>query len=146
MIATAHALVAGAIAAATTTNPVLGLTLSAASHPLLDAIPHWDFGVNWRKKSKIKLFLECLGDLTLGVVLTYLLFSAKVNNNWYLVATFLVAQWDFAEAPYWFFGWKVPFKWVYQVQSRMQNRAPLPWGIVTQIVVVLICLKILAVI
>jgi membrane-bound metal-dependent hydrolase YbcI (DUF457 family) len=52
MTATAHALIGGAIAASIP-NPALGLPLAAISHPLVDMIPHWDFGLGWRKKKKV---------------------------------------------------------------------------------------------
>lgn len=136
MTATAHALIGGAIAASTQ-NPVLGITASFISHPLLDLVPHWDFGANWKKKSKIKLFLEASADLLVGIGLTYLILGSRVDL-WYLVAAVFVSEvWDLAEAPYWILGWKIaPFKWIYAVQSRMQNKADLPWGIVTQIIAV----------
>lgn len=137
MTATAHALIGGAIAASTQ-NPVLGITASFLSHPLLDLVPHWDFGANWKKKSKIKLFLEASADLLVGIGLTYLIFGSRVDL-WYLVAAVFVSEvWDLAEAPYWILGWKIaPFKWIYAVQSKMQNKADLPLGILTQVIVVL---------
>lgn len=136
MTATAHALIGGAIAASTQ-NPVLGISASFISHPFLDLVPHWDFGANWKKKTKVKLFFEASGDLLLGVVLTYLLFGSKAQL-WYLAAAVLVSEvWDMAEAPYWILGWKIaPFKWIYNIQSRMQNKASLPWGLITQFAVV----------
>ena len=54
MTATAHVLIGGAIAASVP-DPALGITLAALSHPILDMIPHWDFGFGWRKKSKVLL-------------------------------------------------------------------------------------------
>lgn len=137
MTATAHALIGGAIAASTQ-NPVLGITASFLSHPLLDLVPHWDFGANWKKKSKIKLFLEASADLLVGIGLTYLIFGSRVDL-WYLVAAVFVSEvWDLAEAPYWILGWKIaPFKWIYAVQSKMQNKADLPLGILTQVIIVL---------
>lgn len=136
MTATAHALVGGAIAASTQ-NPALGITASFISHPLLDLVPHWDFGANWKKKTKIKLFIEASADLLLGIALTYLIFGSKVQL-WYLAAAVFVAEiWDLAETPYWILGWKIPpFKWIYGIQSKMQNKAGIPWGIVTQVVVI----------
>ncbi len=134
MTATAHALIGGAIAASID-NPVLGLTLSAASHPLLDMIPHWDFGWGWRKKSKIKLFLQASFDLILGGVLAYILFGQNVNFWYFWGCVFVSEMWDIAEAPYWFFGWRFPpFSWIYNIQSRMQGKTKtMAAGILTQI-------------
>src|SRR4030088_1893055 len=91
MTATAHAIVGGAVAASVQ-NPVLGLTISAASHPFLDMVPHWDFGWGWRKKTKLLLFAEAAGDLILGFVLAYLVFGQFVTNFWYFFACVFAAE------------------------------------------------------
>lgn len=134
MTATAHALVGGAIAASFS-NPAIGLPLAAASHPLLDLIPHWDFGWGWREKSKKRLFLEACFDLGLGVALAYLLFG-KSTNLWYLFsAIFLSEVWDLMEVPYWLLKWKFPpFSSFYNVQSKLQGKAKdMSTGILTQV-------------
>lgn len=135
MTATAHALVGGVIAASVK-DPVLGISLSALSHPLLDMIPHWDFGWGWRKKSKLILFAQSAFDLGLGFVLAYILFGRFLDNFWYFLACVFVSEvWDLAEAPYWFFNWHFPpFSWVYNIQSRIQGRASnMTLGILTQV-------------
>lgn len=138
MVATSHALIGGAIAASSATNPALGLSLAFVSHPLLDLLPHWDFGFNWRTKTKIRLFIEAFLDLGTGTVLAYVLFGQKLEP-WYFWGTiFLSEVWDITEAPYWFFKWDFPpFSSVYNIQHKMQNKLDLPWGIVTQIATVL---------
>lgn len=132
MTATAHALIGGAIAASIQ-NPPLGIILSAATHPIVDLIPHWDFGWGWRKKKKLTLFLEASFDLAVGVILAYFIFGLNVNL-WYFLSCILASiMWDVMEAPYLLLGWKVPpFSWVYNVQHKMQGKAKLPWGILTQ--------------
>ncbi len=138
MTATAHALVGGVVASSVQ-NPALGIALSAISHPLLDLVPHWDFGINWRKKPKTKLFLEAVGDLAFGVTLSYFLFGQNVNFWYFLACIFVSEVWDMLEAPYWFLKWRFPpLSWVYQIQSRMQGRAKLPWGIITQVVAIFV--------
>lgn len=123
MTATAHALVGGAVAASIH-NPALGLTISFASHPFLDMVPHWDFGWGWRKKSKLLLFVEAAGDLILGFVLAYLIFGQFVGNFWYFFGCVFAAEvWDIAEAPYWFLNWRfAPFCWIYNIQHNMQGK------------------------
>jgi hypothetical protein len=136
MTATAHALVGGAVAAFVK-DPLIGIPLSAISHPLLDMIPHWDFGWGWREKTKKRLFIEASSDLILGTILAFLFFGPFVENWWYLLACIFVSEmWDMAEAPYWFLGWKFPpFSWIYAIQSRMQGKTKTVWGgIVTQVV------------
>lgn len=138
MTITAHALVGGAIAASIP-NPVLGITIATLSHPLLDMIPHWDEGWGWRLKSKPRFIAEASIDLALGVLLTYFIFGPFINNLWYLLAMiFASISWDVAEAPYLFLGWKFPpFSWVYKVQSKIQGKVRLPWGILTQVATVI---------
>lgn len=136
MTATAHALVGGALAASIP-NPTLGISLALLSHPLLDMIPHWDEGWGWRQKDKVRLFAECTIDLSAGVIATYVLFGAGVQM-WYLLACIGAAiLWDVLEAPYLILNWNFPpFNFFYKLQSGIQGRAALPWGIVTQVITV----------
>ena len=133
MTATAHALIAGAIAASTPQNPTLGVTLAALSHPILDMIPHWDFGTGWKKKNKVLLFLQAAGDLIFGVAVTFIFFGKAVNPLYLLLAIFISLSWDLLQAPYWLFGWKFPpFSTFYNVSHQINTKAKLPWGILTQ--------------
>ncbi len=138
MTATAHALIGGALAAAFK-DPALGISLSLLSHPLLDMIPHWDEGWGWRDKEKIRLFAECTIDLSAGVLLTYFMFGGSVHS-WYLLACIGAAvSWDVLEAPYLILNWKFfPFNMFYKLQHHIQGKAALPWGIVTQVVTVVL--------
>lgn len=143
MIATSHALI-GAAFAASTSNPALGLGLAFISHPLLDLIPHWDFCYNWRQKTRVKLFIETCLDAGAGIILAYLLFGQKIELWYFLAALFLSEIWDIAEAPYWFLKWNFPpFSTIYGVQHKMQSKADLPWGILTQIVTIAVIIFIL---
>lgn len=136
MTATAHALVGGVIAA-TTKDPVLGATLSLMSHPLLDMIPHWDFGWGWRKKSKLILLCEATGDLAGGLLLAYLFFGQNIELWYFSLCVFLALSFDFLEVPYWFFGWRFfPFSVLHNFQSKIQGKAQLPWGVINQVIVV----------
>lgn len=136
MTATAHAIVGGAIAASIP-NPSLGITLSAISHPFLDMVPHWDFGLGWKKKTKTLLFVQASFDLILGTVLAYLIFGRGINI-WYFLACILASEiWDMAQVPYWFLNWHFPpFSWAYKFQHHIQGRLRLPWGILTQVVTI----------
>lgn len=135
MTATAHALVGGAIAAAFPQNPALGISLSTISHPFLDMIPHWDFGLGWRKKNKFTLFLEASLDLLFGIILAFFLFGKNVNLYYFFACIFASEIWDIMMMPYLLFGWKFPpFSTFYKVQHFLQRKAKagLPWGILTQ--------------
>lgn len=132
MTATAHALIGGAIAASIP-DPVLGITLSAISHPIADMIPHWDFGLGWKKKSKALLFFQSAGDLIFGVVLTFLIFGNSTNHLYLFMSIFISESWDLLQAPYWLFNWKFPpFSTFYKFGSRTNESAKMPWGILTQ--------------
>lgn len=134
MTATTHALIGGAIAA-TVPNPGLGLTMAVVSHPLLDLIPHWDFGWGWREKPKLRFAIENTLDLSLGVFLSYTLFGRHIPLWYFSAAVFLSEVWDLLEAPYWFWKWQFfPFGTLYSFQSRIQGKAKLPWGVLTQII------------
>ncbi len=143
MTATAHALIGGAIAAGIPNQP-LGVALAFASHPLADLIPHWDFGWGWRKKSKVKLFLEASADLVVGLILSYFIFGINTNFGYFLACVFVSEVWDILESPYWLLNWKIPpFSWMYAIGHNIQGKAKLPWGIITQISTVIVLVLVL---
>lgn len=134
MTATAHALVGGAIAASSI-HPGLGLTLSAASHPILDMIPHWDLGIGWRGKNKVTLFVESALDLIVGILLAYFIFGRNVDPIYFLSCIFFSEIWDILMMPYLLFKWDFPpFSTAYRLQHNIQSNIKLPWGILTQVV------------
>ncbi len=136
MTATAHALVGAAIATAVP-NPVIGIPLALASHPLLDMIPHWDEGRGWRKKTKFHFLLEGMLDLSLAFFLSYALFGSHINIYYYFSAVIASLFLDLVQLPYWFLGWKFPpFSWVYKLQSAMNGRTTPVFGIFTQVATV----------
>lgn len=136
MTATAHALVGGAIAASIP-NPALGIPLAAASHPFLDMIPHWDFGLGWKKKDKFVLFLQSFTDLLFGVILTFLLFGNSTDKLYLLLAILVSEAWDLMLMPYLLFNWKFfPFSTFYKFGHATNAKAKMFWGILSQAVTV----------
>lgn len=136
MTATAHALIGGAIAAAIP-NPAIGIPLSAISHPIVDMIPHWDFGFGWKKKSKLLLFFQSFADLVLGVVLAFLLFGKAVDPLYLAACILLSESWDIIQMPYLLFNWKFfPFSTFYHFGHHTNGKATLPWGVLTQVATV----------
>lgn len=132
MTATAHALIGGAIAASIP-DPTIGITLSAISHPIADMIPHWDFGLGWKKKSKLLLFFESAGDLIFGVVITFLIFGNSTNHLYLFMSIFISESWDLLQMPYLLFNWKFPpFSTFYRFGHQTNESAKMPWGILTQ--------------
>lgn len=136
MTATAHALI-GASLAATIANPYLGIPSALLSHFLADIVPHWDAGTNHKTKSRFRLVIEAAADVILGFVLVFILFRNLVDPT-YLYAMVVVSQLpDWLEAPSSMLGIKiVPFTTVHAIQHRLQSRMQLPWGLVTQVIVV----------
>lgn len=136
MTATAHALI-GASIAAKITNPYLGIALAILSHFIADLIPHWDAGTNHKKKTLTRLKIEAAADVLLGFGLSFILFRNIVEPT-YLFIMIIAAQLpDWLEAPSWMFGFRVPpFSWLDWLGHRLQSRMQLPWGLVTQVVIV----------
>ena len=136
MTATAHALI-GASIASRVINPLIGIPLAIASHFAADLIPHWDAGTNHKQKSLMRLKLEATVDVLVGIALVFLIFRSSVEPV-YLFSMVLAAQLpDWLEAPSWMFGFKVPpFSWLDYLGHKLQSRMQLPWGLVTQVVIV----------
>ena len=102
MTSTAHALVSGAIVAAVP-NPALSLPLAFLSHFIMDAVPHWDFGTNWRSRSKSATGAIAIIDTVLGFTVAYFVFGGKVDL-WLLFAAVALGNLpDWLEAPYYIF-------------------------------------------
>lgn len=144
MTATAHAL-AGAALVSFIPNSSVALPMAFASHFVLDLVPHWDTGTYRREKSPRRFLVESVIDLLLGFGLSFLLFGSKVNP-YLLTAGILVSQLpDWLEAPYLFLGWKFPpFSTVKAFQSKLHFKKSLPWGFVSQVVVITLLILLLS--
>jgi len=136
MTATAHALI-GASLAVKVVNPILGIPLAIISHFVADLIPHWDAGTNHKKKSLTRLRVEATLDVLLGFALVFLIFRNFVDPRYLFVMVIAAQLPDWLEAPSFMFGFKIPpFSWLDWLGHKIQVRMQLPWGLVTQIVVV----------
>lgn len=138
MTATSHALI-GASLATTIANPVIGIPLAIASHFAADLVPHWDAGTNHRQKSALRLKIEATLDVLLGFALVLILFRTQaLANPVYMFSMVIAAQLpDWLAAPDSMFNLKVPpFSWMYKIGHETQTRMQLPWGLVTQVVIV----------
>jgi len=138
MTATSHALIGGSLATIIT-NPIIGIPAAFISHFIADLIPHWDAGTNHRNKTKLRLKTEAALDVLLGFALVLLLFrNLAFSSPIYLLSMVISAQLpDWLEAPSWIFGLQVPpFSWMDYLGHKLQSRMQLPWGLVTQVVLV----------
>ena len=149
MLETTHALVAGTIAVHTK-DPATALTLSFFSHFLLDAIPHWDFGTNWRKRRKLYTGIVAICDVLVGFGLGYLLFGAIVPLPFLFACITVSMIPDWMEAPWYIFfanhDKKEPAKHagffekltfgIYKLENQFHNKTEFPLGVITQIMAV----------
>ena len=156
MTATAHALVSGAIAASAG-NPTLAIPLAFISHFVMDAVPHWDFGTNWRTRTKTKTGVVAIFDTILGFTLAYFLFAGKVDAAT-LLATMIAGNLpDWLEVPYYIFFahqekkqparsasfWERLTYQIYKTENVFHAKAQFPMGVITQIATVVFFLVLL---
>ncbi len=156
MTATAHALVGAAIASHGS-NPLVSGTLIVSSHFILDAIPHWDFGTDWRKRPKTITGALAIVDTAVGFLTAIVLFSHSLSSVHIVTAVSLALIPDWIEAPwYMFFASKdkkspaadagaierFMFR-VYSLLNSVHSRMDLPRGILTQVGTVLFFLFLL---
>jgi quinol-cytochrome oxidoreductase complex cytochrome b subunit len=143
MTATAHAVI-GTIIAAKIGNPVLAVPIALASHFAADMFPHWDTGTHYREKSDKKFLLQTFADVMLGFAMSYVLILALFLQTNLIYAFFIIVVSqlpDWITAPYLFFKIKTwPFMWMYKFQREFNNRLDKPWGIITQVAVLLLLL------
>lgn len=141
MTATGHAII-GTVIAAKIGNPALAIPIALASHLAADAFPHWDVATNAKKKTRERLIIEAFFDVAIGFALSFLiliLFFPKTNPI-YAFSIIIASQFfDWATAPYYMFGLKLPpFTWVHRMQKLFDNRLDKPWGIISQIAILIL--------
>jgi len=149
MLETTHALVAGAIASHTK-DPATAITLSFLSHFLLDAVPHWDFGTNWRGRRKLYTGIIAIVDVIGGFVLGYLIFRDSVPLPLLFTVITVSMLPDWMEAPWYIFfashTKKEPAKnagfferltfGIYKLENQFHHKAGFPLGVITQVIAV----------
>ena len=102
MTETAHALVAGAIAAKFP-NPVIAVPLAFTSHFIMDAVPHWDIGTNWRLRAKNLTGTLAIAETLIGITVTYFFFAGKVPGLTLALSVAASLLPDWAETPWYLF-------------------------------------------
>ncbi len=146
MTATAHALVAGAIASKFT-DPVTASALALTSHFIMDAVPHWDVGTNWRSRSKHATGFFAIIETVVGIFIAYYFFSTRVAFPLLSLAIFFSLLPDWLETPWYIFFagqkkhepsknasiWeKLTFR-IYKTENAFHTKAQFPFGVLTQI-------------
>jgi len=149
MLLTPHTFVGVAIAALIP-NPLIAVPLSFIGHFLGDKVPHWDFYSNTKKEERTKGWrpLAVMGDLAVGVAVGvgftcyayWGLGNPTLALNIFLCGIFSVLP-DALSSLDLFLGKQHPLlNLLNRTQSAMQFQAPLPWGIISQIIVIAISL------
>lgn len=154
MTAAAHAIV-GAALATVTGDPIVLSVSCLTSHFVMDCIPHWDFGTNWRSRPKVLTGFLAAGDTIIGITLAYLLFWGKASAGLVAIGILFSELPDWMEAPWFIFFakgndkitkkdgfWKRTAYSIYAFQSRFHVKAQLPLGGITQILVILLAISI----
>ncbi|MFA6981534.1 MAG: hypothetical protein WC243_00700 [Patescibacteria group bacterium] len=151
MLLTPHTFVGIAIGASVN-DPVLAPILSFGMHFLGDLVPHWDFFSNTDKEQRRKGWrpIAVMLDLAFGVAVgvasvLYALWVLKMPS---MALTILICCLtsvlpDILEAPY-IYSSKDPFPFITGVQRKMQFQAKLPWGVLTQLLVIGVSLLVIS--
>lgn len=150
MTATAHALVSGAIAMHVS-DPVTASLLALGSHYIMDSIPHWDFGTNWRLRSKQITGIFAVTETIAGMYISYYFFGTHISFFHWLVSVIFGLLPDWLETPWYIFFahnkkhepdpsadfWEKSSYAFYKVPNIFHSKAQLPLGLITQVLTVL---------
>ncbi len=140
MTATAHAIV-GTLIAVRFVDPLVSLPLALGTHYLTDLIPHWDSGTNRKQKTEKRFIVEALVDASIAFVVSFLLyhfiFGLTDYFYLYLVVGFALLPDIVTMLTRFVFKIKNPlWNWNNRLQTKLNQKLQLPWGILTQIVVI----------
>jgi len=138
MLVVTHALVGGFVSSKIS-NPVISSPLLVISHFLLDSIPHWDLGTEFRKRKKIINFLLGWVDLLGGIGICWLIFQKNSPFKPLLwTGVFFSLLPDFLEFPALFLNWRFfPFDKLKLIHSYFFHRkAKFPQGLILQLIII----------
>jgi len=146
MLLTPHTLV-GVAVGASIPNPYIAVPLSFVLHFVGDTVPHWDFfsGTSENKEVRLKGWrpLAVMADLAVGVAVgtAFTLYALWVIGDAALAANIFMCGVastlpDALESPHIYMGkeWRA-LDLVTNIQKRLQFQAPLPWGVISQVIV-----------
>lgn len=149
MLLTPHTFVGIAIATSIP-NPIISVPLSFLMHFAGDKVPHWDFYSNTKKEERLigwrplAVMADLVAGVAVGLTFTYyalwVTFDTSLALNIFLCGIASVLP-DALEGPYIFMKYEPKFlRHLTNLQRKAQFQAPLPWGILSQVFVVLVCL------
>lgn len=146
-----HAMVGAAIATAIP-NPLISIPLSLASHFVTDYVPHWNPHIHTEKKAHGKVSSKSVAILVVdaGAALVFGLWLASrtlpnsIQALNIILCCFASVAPDVAEIPYYFSNIKIAsVEKLLSFQRRHQWNVPMVWGLLSQLLVVLISLRII---
>ncbi len=152
MLLTPHTFVGMAIGVSIQ-RPELAVPLSIAMHFLGDLVPHWDFYSHTTKEERRKGWrpIAVMADLIVGVAAglvttlyaLWVLKDTPLALNIFLCGIAAVLP-DALEGPYIFMD-KEPkvLQGFTRLQRKMQFQIPLPWGAISQVLVIAISLLVI---
>lgn len=125
-------------------NPALALPLAFASHFVLELVPHWNphLYTELKKYGKVTTQSTMLvaADVVLSLAFGFFIAAQALPdfNRGFLIllGAFVAVLPDIVEGPYFFLGARNALieKWVL-FQRGIQSNAPLPIGILTQVLI-----------
>ncbi|GIW69370.1 MAG: hypothetical protein KatS3mg101_0117 [Patescibacteria group bacterium] len=144
MLLTPHTLV-GIAVASVVKDPFVAFPISVGMHYLGDMVPHWDFFSYTEEGERVTGWrpLAVAGELTLAVATgtAFVLYALWLLNNPPLALRFLLCGIG-GVLPDLMSGLTLYLKNINgilkinnQIQATLQFQSPLPWGIITQILV-----------
>ena len=139
MTATGHAII-GTVIAAKIGNPALAIPIAIASHIAADAGPHWDPATNRKEKGKTRVMEEAAIDVLTGFLLSFVILELLfpyVNLVYAFVIIIAAQSLDWLMSPYYFFGVEI-FKPFYKFQKLFDKKLDKPWGIISQVAILLL--------
>lgn len=127
-------------------NPYLAVPLSFLLHFMGDLVPHWDFYSHTKREERLVGWrpVAVMGDLVCGVAVglistlycLWVIQNSVLALNVFLCGIASVLP-DALEAPHIFLKSEPKIlQFVTSIQKKMQFQAPLPWGILTQFIVI----------
>lgn len=137
MLLATHALV-GASAAQKIKNPFLSFPLILALHFLMDLIPHWDLGTDFRKRTKVKNFFLAFLDGLSALLSVFFLFQYQKSFSFLLwLGAGISLLPDFLEAPYIFLDFHL-FPSIDHFHSKIAHRKSreVIGGLIPQLIII----------
>ncbi len=150
MTATVHALVSSFIAEKVP-SPAGAVLLSFGSHYILDSIPHWDFGTNWRNRPKNITGMLAIAETVIGIGIAYVLVGRNLAFGIWSMSLVAGLLPDWLETP-WYILFASQKKHIpagragilerlayqlYKIPNVFHAKAQLPFGALTQIAAVI---------